>query len=177
MNRSRLILAASFLAVGFSANPVFAQTAESGTPLPEQTLSDPAQSLTGQDDPIISNLVDVSLGDWDVRTEISKQLDIAISDVPLTIVVEPELASEICPVRDSDLKQQQDVSAVRTCAAKSVNDDLLKAVRSSVEQPESEGIDLGTASDGQTGSQADSDAGGSQSQNSSGGGSASSSGN
>lgn len=151
MNRSRLSLAASLLITGFSAQLAFAQSdGSSATPLPEQNLSEPAQTLTNQEDPIASDGVDVSLGDWDVKTEISKQLDLSISDVPLTVSVEPDLASQICPVRESDLEQQEIVSAVRTCAAKSVTDDLLEAVKMSLEQPEAEELDLAPISNEQS---------------------------
>ncbi len=156
MNRLRLILTASFLALGVHAYPAFAQSEdESVTPLPEQDLSEPAQSLASEEDPIASDQVDVSLGDWDVRTSISEQLDIAISDIPLTVSVEPDLASKICPVRESDLQQQEIVSAVRTCAAKSVNDDLLEAVRTTFEQPEAEELELAPAANGEANSQPD----------------------
>ncbi|MER0239616.1 hypothetical protein [Fulvimarina sp. MAC8] len=168
MNRSRLILAASILTLGVSWHPALAQSDdESATPLADQDLSEAAQSITNGEDPISSEKVDVSLGDWDVRTKISEELSVAISDLPLTIAIDPDLASEVCPVRESDLDQQETVSAVRTCAAKSVNEDLIAAVKSDLESPSASGSEMGTAGmeDGSSDESGSGDQGGSSEAN------------
>ncbi|MDY8110571.1 hypothetical protein U0C82_15620 [Fulvimarina sp. 2208YS6-2-32] len=161
MRRHRPVLAASLTALGLALQPALAQ-APSGPGAPavmeEQLLSEEAQTLLPDAeaseiedaDAIVSDLVDVSLGDWKVRTTLADGLSLSVSDVPLTIALPPELASEVCPIREQDLDQQETVAAVRTCAAKSVNPDLIEAVRLSHEEIQRDMTDSDREADGQS---------------------------
>ncbi len=74
-------------------------------------------------------MVEVSLGDWGVKTALASKLDRKISDIPLTVRVPPDVAHEVCPLDQSDLDQQAVVSPRRTCAAKKMTEALEAAVR------------------------------------------------
>ncbi|MBB4001171.1 MAG: hypothetical protein V7704_14115 [Aurantimonas endophytica] len=76
-----------------------------------------------------NGLVEVSLGDWGVKTALAKDLSMGIADVPLTISVPADMAAEVCPISDEDLEQQEVISPTRTCAAKSLTDGLRAEVR------------------------------------------------
>ncbi len=80
-------------------------------------------------DPIDSNLVDVSLGDWTLKNELASQLQVKVSQIPLTVAVSSEVASQVCPIGHDELDQQKVTSATRTCAAKQMTDELREEVR------------------------------------------------
>ena len=80
-------------------------------------------------DPIDSNLVDVSLGDWKLKNELATQLQVKVSQIPLTIAVSSDVASQVCPIGHDELDQQKVTNATRTCAAKQMTDELRKTVR------------------------------------------------
>ncbi|UIJ73950.1 hypothetical protein [Aurantimonas sp. HBX-1] len=80
-----------------------------------------------------ARLVEVSLGDWGVKTALARDLAVGIADVPLTVAVPEALAAEVCPVSDEDLEQQEVISPTRTCAAKSLTDGLRDEVRKQVQ--------------------------------------------
>ncbi|RFC66339.1 hypothetical protein DYI37_02495 [Fulvimarina endophytica] len=144
MRTHRTVLTVSTLLFGLATGSVFAQSQDAPASSDDvmQSLSESADVLIGNEDPIASDKIDVSLGDWNVRTTIADKLSASISAIPLTVAVEPELASEVCPVREEDLEQQETVSAIRTCAAKSVNDDLVEATKAEMDKPDLDSIDL-----------------------------------
>lgn len=74
-------------------------------------------------------LVEVSLGDWGVKTALASKLSRKISEIPLTVRVSPDIAHEVCPLDRRDLDQQAVVSPSRTCAAKKMTEALEAAVR------------------------------------------------
>ncbi|NDV86850.1 hypothetical protein GTW51_09055 [Aurantimonas aggregata] len=80
-----------------------------------------------------AGLVEVSLGDWGVKTALAKDLSVGIADVPLTVAVPAALAADVCPVSGEDLEQQEVISPTRTCAAKSLTDGLRDEVRKQVQ--------------------------------------------
>ncbi|MCE7029823.1 hypothetical protein [Jiella avicenniae] len=116
MLKRRRRLVASTLAVVVAASAASAQTA-------------PAAA----DDPVAADeqsmLVEVSLGDWGVKTSLASKLSRKISDIPLTVTVSPDIAHEVCPIDRGDLDQQAVVSPRRTCAAKKTTEALESAVR------------------------------------------------
>ncbi|MCB8837772.1 hypothetical protein [Aurantimonas sp. VKM B-3413] len=77
--------------------------------------------------------VEVSLGDWAVKTQLASDLSRKISDIPLTVRVPEDVAAEVCPLGSDDLAQQATVNPTRTCAAKSLTDALKEAVRRSLD--------------------------------------------
>lgn len=80
-----------------------------------------------------AGLVEVSLGDWGVKTSLARELAVSIADVPLTVAVPAALAADVCPVSDEDLEQQEVISPTRTCAAKNLTDGLREEVRKQVQ--------------------------------------------
>ncbi|MEF2553534.1 hypothetical protein VQ042_19610 [Aurantimonas sp. A2-1-M11] len=76
-----------------------------------------------------AELVEVSLGDWNLKTALASDLGIKASEIPLTISVSPELAGKVCPVSREDLAQQEVISPTRTCAAKEMTAELRDEVR------------------------------------------------
>ena len=80
-----------------------------------------------------SEFVEVSLGDWDLKTALATDLGIKVSELPLTISVTPELAGKVCPISREDLAQQEVISPTRTCAAKEMTDELRDEVRRGME--------------------------------------------
>ena len=93
-----------------------------GGPAVAQTAQAPVEDLIA-DDPEAA-LVEVSLGDWELKTAIAEKFSRKISDIPLTVKVSPEIASEVCPLDEGDLAQQVVISPTRTCAAKKTSDAL-----------------------------------------------------
>ncbi|MBO0903959.1 hypothetical protein [Jiella sonneratiae] len=95
-----------------------------------QSAQSPAAAA---EDPIASDpdkvLVEVSLGDWQVRTSLAAKLSRKISDIPLTVKVAPDLADAVCPLDRGALDQQVVVSPTRTCAAKKTTEALEAEVR------------------------------------------------
>ncbi|MBO0661127.1 hypothetical protein LQ948_00940 [Jiella sp. MQZ9-1] len=93
------------------------------------------------DDPIASDPktapVEVSLGDWTVKTAIAAKLSRKVSQIPLTVKVPPKIASEVCPQDSGDLEQQVIVSPTRTCAAKKATPALEDEVRKAIAKKES----------------------------------------
>ncbi len=83
-------------------------------------------------DPIDTNLVDVSLGDWALKNELASQLRVKVSQIPLTVAVSSSVASQVCPIGNDELDQQKVTSATRTCAAKQMTDELREEVRTQV---------------------------------------------
>jgi hypothetical protein len=94
-------------------------------------VTDPAADVENP-----ARLVEVSLGDWGVKTTLARELNVGIADVPLTIAVPAEVAAEVCPVSSTDLDQQEVVSPTRTCAAKSLTDGLRSEVLKQVRPPQ-----------------------------------------
>lgn len=96
-----------------------------------QGLAQPA--ISPEDDPIAgdptSALVEVSLGDWSVKTSIAEKLSRKTSEIPLTVKVSPDIASDVCPLDAGDLEQQVVISPTRTCAAKKTTEALEAEVR------------------------------------------------
>lgn len=85
-------------------------------------------------DPVDSNLVDVSLGDWELKNELASQLKVKVSQIPLTVAVPSDIASRACPIGNDELDQQKVTSATRTCAAKQLTDELRDEVRSQLRE-------------------------------------------
>lgn len=108
--------------VGMTLAVVVAATAASAQTAPSQTI-----------DPVLDDeqamLVEVSLGDWGVKTSLASKLSRKISEIPLTVMVSPDIAHEVCPIDRGDLDQQAVVSPTRTCAAKKMTEALESAVR------------------------------------------------
>ncbi|MEX6505441.1 hypothetical protein [Jiella sp. M17.18] len=77
-------------------------------------------------------MVEVSLGDWGVKTRLAADLSQEIGDIPLTVSVPADVASRVCPVGADDLEQQVVVSPTRTCTAKSASPALRDAVRRTI---------------------------------------------
>ena len=98
----------------------------------EPSTGDPSAAVAAEApllDPIDSNLVDVSLGDWALKNELASQLKVKVSQIPLTVAVPSKIASEVCPIGNDELDQQKVTSATRTCAAKQMSDELRDEVR------------------------------------------------
>jgi len=113
LRKRACILTAAALLAGF-ASPRFAAA-----------QNEPATA--GEDR--AEDLVEVSLGDWGVKTRLASDLSRRISEIPLTISVPSDVASKVCPLDTSDLEQQGVVSPTRTCAAKTTSDELREEVR------------------------------------------------
>ncbi|MCQ0989422.1 hypothetical protein [Jiella marina] len=96
---------------------------ETGEATDDPTLTDPDAAL-----------VEVSLGDWDVKTTLADHLSRKVSEIPLTVMVSQDIASEVCPQDPSDLQQQVVVSPSRTCAAKKATSALEEEVRRAIGQ-------------------------------------------
>ncbi|NDW07215.1 hypothetical protein [Jiella pacifica] len=116
MPQARRRLVGVALAFAFAASPASAQTETSSTSDP---LASDEQSM----------LVEVSLGDWGVKTSLASKLSRKVSEIPLTVKVPSRVAREVCPIDRGDLEQQAVVSPTRTCAAKKMTDALESAVR------------------------------------------------
>ncbi len=103
-----------------------------------QSLAQPA--ISAEEDPIavdpVDALVEVSLGDWEVKTSIAEKLSRKTSQIPLTVMVSPDIASDVCPVDAGDLEQQVTISPTRTCAAKKTTEALEAEVRKVVRTEE-----------------------------------------
>lgn len=104
-----------------------AQAQTENPDLPPATPNAPAAAVAG--DPIDSNLVDVSLGDWELKNKLASQLKVKVSQIPLTVAVTSDVASKVCPIGHDELDQQKVTSATRTCAAKQMTDELRETVR------------------------------------------------
>ena len=113
------ILAAGMVWAAFAVAPAAAQSenGERGGASAMSPLDNPVEALLPPEEGGTESTVEVSLGDWDVRTTIAKTLGAAVSDVPLTVSVE------------TDLEQQAVTSPTRTCAAKSAVPELIEAVK------------------------------------------------
>ncbi|WP_139798308.1 hypothetical protein [Fulvimarina manganoxydans] len=124
-------IAAGMVWATFAIAPVAAQSdnGESSASSATSPLETPVEALLPPEEGGIQSTVEVSLGDWDVRTKIAESLNASVSDVPLTVSVEPDLASKVCPVKETDLEQQAVTSPTRTCAAKSAIPELIEAVK------------------------------------------------
>ncbi|WAJ26403.1 hypothetical protein [Antarcticirhabdus aurantiaca] len=85
--------------------------------------------------PVDERMVEVSLGDWGVKNEVASALEVGISDVPLTVVVDTNLAAEVCPIGQDDLSEQSVVAATRTCAAKTFVPALADRAREQMRPP------------------------------------------
>ena len=83
-----------------------------------------------------AGLVEVSLGDWGVKTALARELDVGIGDMPLTVAVPAEVAAEVCPISSDDLEQQEIISPTRTCAAKSLTESLRSEVQKQLQPPQ-----------------------------------------
>lgn len=125
------VLAAGLVWAAFAVAPAAAQSenGERGGASAMSPLDNPVEALLPPEEGGTESTVEVSLGDWDVRTTIAKTLGAAVSDVPLTVSVEPDLASKVCPIKETDLEQQAVTSPTRTCAAKSAVPELIEAVK------------------------------------------------
>ena len=106
-----------------SGAPPASSASEPAAASPETTSSLPTS------DPIDSNLVDVSLGDWALKNELATQLQVKVSQIPLTVAVSSDVASQVCPIGHDELDQQKVTNATRTCAAKQMTDELRETVR------------------------------------------------
>lgn len=94
-------------------------------------VADPAADVENP-----AGLVEVSLGDWGVKTTLANELEIGIGEVPLTVAVPAEIAAEVCPISSDDLEQQETISPTRTCAAKSLTDGLRSEVEKQLQPPQ-----------------------------------------
>lgn len=126
--------------------PTFAQDAETapaaesstespqgGSPLSSgsgEAVTPPGNSTDTQ-----SGLVEVSLGDWTLKNDIADRLSVRVSAIPLTVQVPGAVASNVCPVGNDALTQQQVVTPRLTCAAKNMSDELVEAVRGQMTNP------------------------------------------
>ena len=115
---------AALTAIAFGA-VVHSAAAQSQSP-----SQDPAEAVG--EPSVGEQAVEVSLGDWEVKTKLASDLSRKISDIPLTVKVSEEVAAEVCPLGSDDLAQQATVNPTRTCAAKSMTDALRQAVRHSL---------------------------------------------
>ncbi|MBP0615511.1 hypothetical protein J6595_07960 [Jiella sp. KSK16Y-1] len=100
--------------------------AQTVTPAPQESAPEAVDPIAG--DPATA-LVEVSLGDWKVKTAIADKLSRKVSDIPLTVKVSPEVAGDVCPLDRGDLDQQVVISPTRTCAAKKTSDALESEIR------------------------------------------------
>ncbi|TFF21629.1 hypothetical protein E3C22_13105 [Jiella endophytica] len=113
---------AAMLALAALTGPVAAQTV--GSVAEDPIEADPATAL-----------VEVSLGDWEVKNSIASKLSRKLSDIPLTVRVKPDIANDVCPLGRSDLDQQVAISPTRTCAAKKTSEALEAEVRKVIPTP------------------------------------------
>ena len=81
-------------------------------------------------------LVEVSLGDWAVKTTLAQDLGVGIAEIPLTVSVPAEVAADVCPVSSDDLEQQEIISPTRTCAAKRLTEGLRSEVEKQLQPPQ-----------------------------------------
>ncbi|MEF2074562.1 hypothetical protein [Consotaella aegiceratis] len=127
----KLSLAAISLALALSVVPGHAQEAAK----PEPSVDTATQLSSTAEDNLLAEeaMVEVSLGDWTLKNALADALGIKVSSVPLTVQVTPDTAAEVCPVSQTDLEQQQVVQVSRTCAAKTLTDDLKTAVEVSLQ--------------------------------------------
>lgn len=124
MTAYRAISTALLAAALAAASPAAAQTqAQPQAPTEVAPMPEPLDPADLPDAPS-PTMVEVSLGDWTLKNELASQLGVKVSQIPLTVAVSADLASKACPISSDDLEQQQVISPTRTCAAKTMSNEL-----------------------------------------------------